>query len=71
MYYYIKIREKGNLIWKVLREDGKILVFNKYETVKEYAKGLNKFISQIVSIPYHPMHKRSPIYGKRYTKMDL
>lgn len=70
MFCYIKIREKGTLNWRALREDGKILVFNKCKTAKKYAGNLSDFVYEIISFPYHPMHKKSPIYGKKYTKVE-
>lgn len=69
MFCYIKIRKKGNLIWKALRENGKILVFNRHETAKKYADS-PEHISEIIPLPYHPMHKKSPIYRKKYKKVE-
>ena len=70
MFNYIKIRKKGSLNWKALREDGKILVFNRYENVQKYTNNLSGYVCQIMPIPYHPSHKKSPIYRKRYKKME-
>ena len=70
MYYYIKIRKKGNLIWKALREEGKILVFNRLENVKKYLDNLKDYICEIVPISYHPPHRKGPIHGKKYKKVE-
>ena len=69
MYYYIKLRKKGTAEWKALREDGRILVFNSLDAAKKHLENLQEHVCKIISIPCHPMHKRSPIYGKRYKKI--
>lgn len=70
MFYYIKIREKGNLIWKVLREEGRILVFNRYENAKKYSDNLQDHICEVIPITYHPSNKKGPIYRKKYKKVE-
>jgi len=70
MYYFVKTRKKGTLDWKVLREDGRILVFNRYENVKKYADGLKDFVFNIIFLSYNPSHRRSPIYRKKYKKVE-
>jgi len=70
MFYYIKIRKKGDLIWKTLRKDGKILVFNRYENAKKYSDNLKDCICEIISLNYHPSHKKGPIYRKKYQKAE-
>lgn len=69
MFYYLKLRKKGTLNWKALREDGKILVFNKYETAKRYTDDLGDYVCEIITISCHPMHKQSPIYRRKYKKV--
>ncbi len=70
MFHYIRIRKKGNLIWKALREEGKILVFDRYENAKKHADKLNDFVFEIISTSYHPSHKKSQIYRKKYKRSD-
>jgi len=70
MYYYLKFRKKGTLDWKALRENGRILVFNRYESVKKYAENIQNFILKIVDFSCHPSDKKSPIYGKKYIKIN-
>jgi len=70
MYHYIKIRKKGNLSWKTVRDNGKILVFNNIENAKKYADSLTNVVYNIKHSQFHPMHNKSPIHGKRYVKMD-
>ena len=69
MYYYIKLRKKGTPSLKALRENGKIVVFDKFEIAKGHAANTKDFVYKIISLARHPMHKQSPIYGKRYQKM--
>jgi len=69
MFYYIHLRKAGKLNWKAFREDGKILVFNKYEVAKKYADQLNGFVCKIMSINYYPAHRKSHLHGKKYKKI--
>lgn len=69
MYHYVKTRKKGILDWRILREDGKILVFKDYETAKGYVKDSEGTVSKIMPLNCHPMHKISPIHGKKYRKV--
>ena len=69
MFYYIRKRSKGIFNWKALREDSKIVVFDKYEAAKKYADSLTDSVSKIVKLLYHPAHKLSPIYWKKYRKI--
>ena len=68
MLYYIKLKKLGSANWKALREDGKILVFNNLDKAKDMTNNTNT-IPKIISISYHPAHKRSSIYGKKYKKI--
>lgn len=70
MFYYIKIRKKGKLIWKALREDGKMLVFNRYENANKCSDGLKDYLCKIIPMQYHPSHKKSQIYRKKYKKVE-
>lgn len=70
MFYYIKVRKKGDLIWRTLRKDGKILFFDRYENAKKYGSGLTDFFYKIVSNPYHPANKKSPLYRKKYRRVE-
>jgi len=70
MFYYIKIRKKGKLNWKAARKEGKILVFNRYETAKRYTNSLNDYVCTLAPLIYHPSHKKSAIYGKKYIKFE-
>ena len=60
---------KGNIAAFSFREDGKILVFNKYEVAKKYADQLNGFVCKIMSINYYPAHRKSHLHGKKYKKI--
>ncbi|MBW2984275.1 hypothetical protein KY361_04120 [Candidatus Woesearchaeota archaeon] len=68
MFCYIKARKKGTLDWKAVREDGRIMVFDRYEPARSYADSMQDSVCKIVKLLYHPMDKRSPIYRKRYKK---
>jgi hypothetical protein len=69
MFYYIRIRKKGSLNWKAAREERKMLVFNNLENAKKYSEELKDYVCKIVSLPYHPAHKRGSLYGKKYKKI--
>lgn len=64
MYHYVRLRRLGSLDARILREDGKILVFRNKDAAKKQAK--EGYDTKIISIPVHPMNKASPIYGKDY-----
>lgn len=70
MFYYIKIRKKGNLSWKAVREDGRILVFNNLQAAKARAKESADSICNIIAFQDHPSGKGNPIYHKKYLKKD-
>ena len=69
MYYYIKLRKKGTPSWKALRENGKIVVFDKFEIAKGQTTNSKDFEYKIISLTHHPTNKQSPIQGKKYLKM--
>ena len=66
MYFYVQIREKGNLLRKAMRDNGKILVCKNNDKALNYVKNQGENIThKIVNLLYHPSHKRSRIYGKK------
>lgn len=69
MFYYTRLRKKGTTDWKAMREDGRILVFKSHDSAKKHTEALTDFTCKIITIPFHPAHKGSPIYGKKYKKI--
>jgi hypothetical protein len=70
MYYYIKTRKKGSLLWHAFRVESKIAVFNSYEFVKNFVDKLENQICEMVGFAHHPSDKKSPIHGKKFKQVD-
>ena len=66
MYFYVKIRKIGTLIWKAVRDEKGILIFKKYDLAKKYALGIENTAYKIVTMDLHPSNRQSCLYGKKY-----
>lgn len=65
MYYYVRLRKRGTLQTRALRENGKVLVFTSPETAKKATP--QDYEGTLVHFDEHPRNKASPISKCDYT----